>query len=63
MFNGSGPLQIGEANAAAVAAALTKAGIRVAAHDVGGTRGRRVEFDAAAGELVVEYAGQPARTL
>ena len=44
MFNGSGPLQIGDANAEAVAAALKEAGIPVAGQDVGGTRGRRVEF-------------------
>lgn len=63
MFNGSGPLQIGNANAVAVAAALKKAGIRVAGQDLGGTRGRRVEFDCASGEMTVQIAGQPARTL
>jgi chemotaxis protein CheD len=63
MFNGSGPLQIGDANAQAVAAALRKAGIRVAGHDIGGTRGRRVDFDCASGEMIVQCAGQPARTL
>ena len=45
MFGGSGPLQIGEANAEAVAAALQNAGIRVAGQDVGGSQGRRVDFD------------------
>jgi chemotaxis protein CheD len=63
MFNGSGPLQIGDANAKAVAAALQKAGIRVAGQDVGGTHGRRVEFDCASGEMTIQSAGQPARTL
>ncbi len=63
MFSGSGPLQIGGANAAAVTAALDKAGIRVAGQDVGGTRGRRVEFDCASGAMIVECAGQPRRTL
>ncbi len=63
MFNGSGPLQIGDANAAAVVAALKKAGIAVAAQDTGGTRGRRVEFDCASGEMVVQCAGQPTRIL
>jgi chemotaxis protein CheD len=63
MFNGSGPLQIGEANAEAVAAALKKAGIRLAGQDVGGTRGRRVDFDCASGQMSVQCAGQPARTL
>ena len=63
MFKGSGPLQIGDANAVAVAAALKKAGIRVAGQDVGGTRGRRVDFDCASGEMIVQCTGQPARTL
>jgi chemotaxis protein CheD len=63
MFNGAGPLQIGDANAEAVAAALRKAGIRVAGQDVGGTRGRRVDFDCASGEMTVLGAGLPARTL
>jgi chemotaxis protein CheD len=63
MFNGSGPLQIGDANAKAVAAALQKAGIRVAGQDVGGTHGRRVDFDCANGEMTVQCAGQPTRTL
>ena len=63
MFSGSGPLQIGDANAVAVAAALKKAGIRVAGQDVGGTHGRRVDFDCASGQMTVQCAGQPARTL
>jgi len=63
MFNTSGPLQIGDANAEAVATALKKACIRVAGQDVGGTRGRRVDFDCASGEMIVQCAGQPARTL
>jgi chemotaxis protein CheD len=63
MFNGSGPLQIGDANAEAVATALKKAGIRVAAQDIGGTRGRRIDFDCANGEMIVQCAGQPTRTL
>ncbi len=63
MFNGSGPLQIGDANAEAVAAALKRAGIRVVAQDVGGTRGRRIDFDCASGEMIVQCAGQPSRTL
>jgi chemotaxis protein CheD len=62
MFNGSGPLQIGDANAEAVATALRKAGIRVAAQDIGGTHGRRVDFNCESGELTVQSAGQPART-
>jgi chemotaxis protein CheD len=63
MFNGSGPLQIGDANAVAVAAALKKAGIRVVGQDVGGTQGRRVDFDCSSGEMTIQCAGKPARTL
>ncbi len=36
----------------AVAAALKKAGIRIAGQDVGGTHGRRVDFDCASGEMI-----------
>jgi chemotaxis protein CheD len=63
MFSGSGPLQIGEANAEAVARALDRAGIRIVGQDVGGTKGRRVTFDCASGEMTVECAGRPARSL
>lgn len=63
MFNGSGPLKIGQANAEAVLAALKKAGIRPAGQDVGGTRGRRVDFDCAGGAMIVQSAGLPPRTL
>jgi chemotaxis protein CheD len=63
MFNGSGTMQIGAANAEAVVAALKAVGVRVAGQDVGGTRGRRVDFDCANGEMIVQSAGQPTRTL
>ncbi len=63
MFNGSGPLQIGDNNAQAVDAALRKAGIRIVGRDVGGSRGRRVAFDCASGEMTVQCAGQPERIL
>ncbi len=63
MFNGSGPLQIGEANAKAVVQALSSAAIRVVGEDVGGTKGRRVTFDCASGEMTVECADRPARIL
>jgi len=62
MFGGSGPLQIGDANVAAVAEVLQDAGIRTAGQDVGGTKGRRVTFDCASGNITVECVGQPART-
>ena len=45
MFGSCGPLQIGDANIEAVVRALRAAGIRVAAQDVGGNRGRRVTFE------------------
>jgi chemotaxis protein CheD len=63
MFGTSGPLQIGCANVDAVTKALQAAGIRIAAQDVGGTRGRRVTFDCAGGEMIVESPGQPPRKL
>jgi chemotaxis protein CheD len=63
MFGGRGPLQIGLANAEAVAKAVQQAGIRVAAHDVGGQQGRRVEFDLSNGVMTVQCAGQTARVL
>jgi chemotaxis protein CheD len=63
MFNGSGPLQIGDANAVAVAAALKKAGIHISGQDIGGTRGRRVDFDCTSGEMFVQCVGQPAKIL
>jgi len=63
MFAGSGPLQIGDSNAEAVAQALKSVGIRAAGRDVGGSKGRRVTFDCTSGDMTVECAGQPARTL
>lgn len=63
MFGGTGSVLIGESNARALAAALKKAGIRVAAQDIGGSCGRRVEFDCATGELFVQCAGQPERSV
>ena len=63
MFAGSGPLQIGDANAKAVAQKLKGFGIPVAGEDIGGTKGRRVVFDCASGQMTVECAGQPARTI
>ena len=63
MFGGSGPLQIGDSNAEAVTQALKSVGIQAAGQDVGGTKGRRVTFDCNSGEMTVECAGQPARTL
>ncbi len=58
MFSATGPMQIGAANETAVKAALAKANIKVAAESLGGTQGRRVEFDPADGSLRVEIQGQ-----
>jgi chemotaxis protein CheD len=63
MFGHSGPLQIGEANVAAVVQALRAAGIHVAAQDVGGSRGRRVSFECDGGAMIIESAGQPTKKL
>ncbi|MDZ4778726.1 MAG: chemotaxis protein CheD [Planctomycetia bacterium] len=63
MFAASGPLQIGIANAAAVKAALAKAHVRVVSEHLGGSQGRRVEFDPATGALSIEVQGQPAVVL
>jgi chemotaxis protein CheD len=63
MFGTSGPLQIGDANVEAVIKALADAGLRVAAKDTGGVKGRRVAFRVDTGELLVEIIGQPPRVL
>ena len=63
MFGSTGPMKIGDANAKAVSRALKIAGIRVTGQDVGGMKGRRVTFDCSTGEMIIENAGQPARTL
>jgi len=63
MFGSAGPLQIGDANVEAVVQALRTAGIRIAAQDVGGARGRRVMLDCADGALIVESARHPTKTL
>ena len=63
MFSQTGPLQIGENNTRAVLAALKAAGLVVTGQDVGGTTGRRVTLDCATGEMLVESAGKPSRSL
>jgi chemotaxis protein CheD len=59
MFGKQGPLQIGEANTAAVIAAVESLGITIRGTSVGGGKGRRVSFDCATGVLTVEVAGEP----
>ena len=63
MFGGEGPLRIGQANADAVRKALDGAGIRILAADIGGSKGRRVVFNAGNGELTIEIVGAPPRVL
>lgn len=63
MFGHGGPLQIGEANAAAIRKALASVSIRVVAEDLGGQSGRRVTLDASSGELLVEVVGQAPKSL
>jgi chemotaxis protein CheD len=63
MFGNDGPLQIGLANIDAVCEALAEAGIRVLASDVGGSKGRRVTFNAGKGDLTIEIIGTPPRVV
>jgi len=63
MFSGNGPLQIGLANIEAVTKALERAGLRIAARDVGGSYGRRVTLDCTSGGLLVESVGQTPKSL
>lgn len=63
MFGAGGPLQIGEANAAAIAGALQAANIRVIARDLGGTKGRRMTLDCRTGAVTVDIVGSGTRTL
>lgn len=63
MFGTSGPLQIGDANVDAVIKSLADVGLRVAAQDTGGVKGRRIAFRVDTGELLVEIIGQPPRVL
>jgi len=58
MFGAGGPLQIGDANVEKVTELLQRAGIRVAGKHLGGTKGRRVTFRCATGQLLVQIAGQ-----
>ena len=57
------PLQIGDANVQAVLEKLADANIRVATKDVIGTKGRRITFDCATGNLRIEIVGTPQKTI
>jgi chemotaxis protein CheD len=63
MFAATGPLQIGALNIAAVKKFLAEAQVRVLAESLGGTQGRRIEFDPADGSLSIEIQGQPTTIL
>jgi len=60
-LGGSGSLpRVGDQNAQAIQAALADAGVRVHAHDLGGTQGRSVWFDPCeGGRIRVRAIGQP----
>jgi chemotaxis protein CheD len=59
MFGKSMPMDIGERNVQMITQALDTAGIRIAAKDVGGSKGRRVTLDCSTGELLIEVLGNP----
>jgi len=63
MFGPSGAMQIGRDNVQAISQALQAAGIRVAAQDVGGEKGRRVTLDCQTGQLTIHIVGQPPKVL
>jgi chemotaxis protein CheD len=63
MFGHQGPLQIGVANSEAVVRALTGAGVRVAAQDIGGYQSRRVSLDCTTGEMTIEMGGAEIRVI
>jgi chemotaxis protein CheD len=54
----SGPMQIGEANIAAVQALLATHQLRTTAKDVSGSKGRRIRVDCETGLVDVEIVGQ-----
>lgn len=56
-------LNIGDRNVESAYATLARFGLRLAAEDTGGSRGRTVRLHVATGELVVSAAGEPGRRL
>jgi chemotaxis protein CheD len=63
MFGGGGPIQIGEENVAAVTTLLEQLKIRIVGQDLGGSKGRRVTFDCASGDVTIEIVGQPPKVI
>jgi chemotaxis protein CheD len=63
MFGNGGPLQIGEENIKAATVALEAAGIKIVGRDLGGSSGRRVNFNPENGNVTVESVGLPKRII
>ena len=63
MFGKTGPLQVGAANAQAVAQELRRLNIQIAGEHVGGNKGRRATLDTRTGQYMIEIVGEPPRVL
>lgn len=63
MFGSTGPLQIGDANIEAVVEHLKQLRIPIQGEDVAGSKGRRLSYNSATGEVLVEIVGDTPRTL
>ncbi len=63
MFGNGGPLQVGEENIKATTIALESAGIKIIGRNLGGSCGRRIQFDAASGQVKVESVGLTPRII
>jgi chemotaxis protein CheD len=63
MFTGSSLPRVGDDNVAVVLQSLQAAGVAVVAHDVGGTKGRKVVFDSSDGSLTIHTVDCPPKIL
>jgi chemotaxis protein CheD len=63
MFGSKGPIQIGLDNANAVIDSLHNFHIAIQGKSVGGSKGRRITFTCATGDMIVEIAGEAPITL
>jgi chemotaxis protein CheD len=59
----NGALNIGDRNVASARSTLAGLGLRIAAEDTGGVRGRTVRLNVGTGTLTVSAAGEPGRPL
>lgn len=59
----NGALNIGDRNVASARTTLSSLGLRIAAEDTGGVRGRTVRLHVGTGALTVSAAGEPGRPL